>query len=107
MLPRFLKTIHCVYRRFRSGTGLEAVLSQKNDEGKEGVIAYASRSLNQAEKNYAITDQECLAIVWAIKHFQHYLGLKPFVVVTDHSALKWLQTSKMPTGRRARWMMFL
>src|SRR5271167_968001 len=41
-----------------SGTGLGAVLSQKNDEGKEGVIAYASRSLNQAEKNYAIIDQE-------------------------------------------------
>ncbi|GBC24699.2 retroviral aspartyl protease family protein [Rhizophagus irregularis DAOM 181602=DAOM 197198] len=37
----------------------------------------------------------------------HYLGLLHFSVVTDHSALKWLQTSKIPTGRRARWIMQL
>src|SRR6202020_28267 len=90
-----------------SGTGLGAVLSQLQDDGKEGVIAYASRSLNQAEQNYSVTDQECLAVVWAIKHFQHYLGLRPFIIVTDHSALKWLKTSKISTGRRARWIMFL
>jgi hypothetical protein len=87
-----------------SGTGLGAVLSQLGEDGKEKVIAYASRSMNSAERNYGITDQECLAIVWAVQHFQHYLGLKPFTIVTDHSALKWLQTCKMPKGRRARWM---
>ena len=90
-----------------SGTGLGAVLSQLNDEGKECVIAYASRSLNKAECNYGITDQECLAVVWAVKHFEQYLGLLPFKIVTDHSALKFLQTAEMPTGRRARWIMYL
>ena len=70
-----------------SGTELGAVLSQVK-EGKECVISYASRSLNSAEKNYTVTDQECLAVVWAIKHFQHYLEMKPFEIVTDHSALK-------------------
>ena len=88
-------------------TGLGAVLSQKDSEGKEYVVAFASRSLNNAERNYAITDLECLAVVWSINHYQHYLGLLPFTVVTDHSALKWLQTSKIPTGRRARWIMQL
>jgi hypothetical protein len=64
--------------------------------------------MNQAEQRYPITDQECLAIVWAIKHFSHYLELQPFVVMTDHSALKWLQTSKkLPKGRRGRWVMEL
>ena len=90
-----------------SGTGLGAVLSQKDDENKERVIAYASRSLNKAERNYGITDQECLAIVWAVKHFEQYLGLLPFQIVTDHSALKYLQTAKIPAGRRARWIMYL
>src|SRR5947207_1198521 len=85
--------------------GLGAVLSQKR-EGKEIVITYASRSTNKAEANYSITDLECLAVVWAIRHFHHYLA-NHFTVVTDHSALKWLQTSKMPKGRRARWIMEL
>jgi len=85
-----------------SGTGVGAVLTQLQSDEKEHVIAYASRSMNKAEQNYPITDQECLAVIWSIKHFQHYLGLKPFTIVTDHSALKWLQTSKLPKGRRAR-----
>lgn len=90
-----------------SGTGLGAVLSQIDDEKRERVIAYASRSLNKAESNYGITDQECLAVVWAVKHFEQYLGLLPFKIVTDHSALKFLQTAEMPKGRRARWIMYL
>ena len=90
-----------------SGTGLGAVLSQKDEDNRERVIAYASRSLNKAERNYGITDKECLAVIWAIKHFEQYLGLLPFQVVTDHSALKYLQTAKIPSGRRARWIMYL
>ena len=90
-----------------SGTGLGAVLSQKDEEKRERVIAYASRSLNKAERNYGITDKECLAVIWAIKHFEQYLGLLPFQVITDHSALKYLQTAKIPSGRRVRWIMYL
>src|SRR5581483_7965791 len=90
-----------------SGTRLGAVLSQIGDDKKEHVIAYASRSLTKAEANYSITDQECLAVVWGIEYFKHYLISKPFTVITDHSALKWLQTAKMPEGRRARWIMKL
>src|SRR5436189_605734 len=90
-----------------SGTGLGAVLSQKDEEKRERVIAYASRSLNKAKRNYGITDKKCLAVIWAIKHFEQYLGLLPFKVITDHSALKFLQTADVPTGKRARWMMYL
>ena len=61
-----------------SGYGLGAVLSQKDKEGNEKVIAYASRSMNKAKLNYSITDKECLAIVWAIKHFDQYLTVQPF-----------------------------
>ncbi|CAG8762990.1 4490_t:CDS:1, partial [Cetraspora pellucida] len=84
-----------------SGYGLGAVLAQKDDLGNEYVIAYTSRSLNKAERNCTTTELECLAVLWAIEHFCHYLGLDPFVVVTNHAALKWLQTSQL-TGRHAR-----
>src|SRR6266540_3800980 len=46
-----------------SGEGIGAVLHQKDDQGKERIIACASRTLNQHEKNYPITEKECLAIV--------------------------------------------
>jgi hypothetical protein len=90
-----------------SGKGLGAVLSQKDENKKEVVIAYASKSLNAAEQNYPITEQECLAVKWAIEHFHKYLIPKPFLVMTDHSALKTLMTSQTPKGRRARWIMEL
>ena len=91
-----------------SGEGLGAILAQKNKDDKEIVIAYASRSLKPAEKNYPITELECLAIVWGVEHFHKYLIQKRFTILTDHSALKTIKTAKIPKkGKRARWMMEL
>ena len=45
------------------------ILHQKDDQGKERIIVYASRALNQYKKNYPITEKECLAIVWRIEKF--------------------------------------
>jgi hypothetical protein len=90
-----------------SGKGIGAVLAQLNDEGKEIVIAYASKTMNKAEQNYPITEQECLAIIWGVQHFHKFLIGRKFTIVTDHSALKTLKTAKVPKGRRARWMMEL
>jgi hypothetical protein len=90
-----------------SGIGLGAVLAQKDDDNKrEYAIAYASRSLTKAEKNYSATELECLAVVWAVEHFHQYFGTNHFFVVTDHAALKWLKTTELK-GRRARWIIRL
>ena len=82
-------------------------LSQYDDDGKEHPIAYGGKSLSTAERNYSITEKECLAIIVGIKRFQHYLMGQKFYVVTDHSALKWLMHTKEPVNRIARWIMFL
>jgi hypothetical protein len=42
---------------------LGAILSQKDEKGRECVITYASRTLNKHERNYGITELECLAVV--------------------------------------------
>jgi hypothetical protein len=81
-----------------SSSGLGAILSQSH-----GVIAYASRSLLPAEKNYSATDLECLAVVWAIKHFHNYLYGHMFEVVSDHRALLALRDKSDVAGRLARW----
>ncbi|GES76231.1 enzymatic polyprotein, putative [Rhizophagus clarus] len=90
-----------------SGEGLGAVLGQKDENEKERVIAYARRSLTGAETNYAITDLECLAVVWAVQHFHKFLIERKFEIITDHAALKGLMNAKIPKGRRARWIMEL
>ena len=78
-----------------SDTGLGAVVEQNNH-----VIAYASRTLKQSERNYSVIEKECLAVVHALKTFRHYLLGRPFTVYTDHNPLQWLHSQKMQ-GRLA------
>ena len=86
-----------------SDTGLEAVLAQDDEEGKERVIAYDARRLNSAERVYPTTEKECLVVVWAIQKFKQYLEeWIPFTVYTDHAILKILMKHDHPSSRRAR-----
>ena len=90
-----------------STIALGAILQQKDEDGIEHIITYASRTLYQHEKNYSITDLECLAVIWAIKHFHHYLHEQKFLIITDHSALTHLKNMANPVGRLGRWLMTL
>jgi len=86
-----------------SNIGIGAVLSQIQGE-EEKVIAYFSRVLNKAERNYCVTRRELLAIVDSMKFFRHYLLGRRFKIRTDHFSLKWLMSFKDLEGQLARWL---
>ena len=68
-----------------SDTGIGAVLSQEQ-RGQEGVIAYFSRTLSHAERNFCVTRRELLALrVEGVGHFHYYLYGRRFVARTDHA----------------------
>ena len=73
-------------------------------EGVERPVAFFSRVLNPAQRNYCPTRRELLAVVAALQHFRHYLLGANVVLRTDHHSLKWLRTFKRPEGILARWI---
>ena len=83
--------------------GLGAVLSQAQGDGRLHPIAFASRALSQAERNYSITELETLAVVWAVSHFHYYLYNQVVTVYTDHTAVKAVLETPNPSGKHARW----
>ncbi|MCG8112252.1 MAG: reverse transcriptase, partial [Candidatus Thiodiazotropha taylori] len=89
-----------------SDVGIGGILHQVQD-GRERVIAYASRALNKAEKNYCITEKELLAVRYFVDYFRQYLLGRHFTVRTDHQALVWLYRLREPSGKVARWIEIL
>jgi len=83
------------------------VLTQCDDEGKEFVVAYASRLNNAIESRYSSYEGECLATMWVVAHFRCYLFGTQFTLVTDHRPPKWLMESDKLTGKLARWVLIL
>ncbi|RVW25385.1 Retrovirus-related Pol polyprotein from transposon opus [Vitis vinifera] len=69
-----------------SDFAIGAVLGQRED-GKPYVIYYASKTLNEAQRNYTTTEKELLAVVFALDKFRAYLVGSFIIVFTDHSAL--------------------
>ncbi|XP_042012271.1 uncharacterized protein LOC121760704 [Salvia splendens] len=83
-----------------------AVLGQKI-EGKSYVIFYASKTLNQAQKNYDTTEKEMLSVVYAFEMFRPYLLGSKVIVYTDHAAIKYLLAKKESKPRLIRWVLLL
>ncbi|CUA73094.1 Transposon Ty3-G Gag-Pol polyprotein [Rhizoctonia solani] len=86
-----------------------AILSQKNEDGKLLPVAYLSKSLSPAEKNYQIFDKELLAIIRAFKEWRHLLedSELPIQVLTDHKNLEYFSKERELRGRHARWALLL
>jgi hypothetical protein len=83
-----------------------AVLGQRHDKFFHAIY-YGSKVMNEHQVNYATTEKELLAIVFALEKFRSYLVGSKVVVYTDHAALKYLLTKEESKPRLLRWILLL
>ena len=83
-----------------------AVLGQRVDK-KLNVIHYASKTLDNAQRNYATTEKELLAVVFACDKFRSYIVDSKVTIQTDHAAIKYLMEKKDAKPRLIRWVLLL
>ncbi|GFY29874.1 retrovirus-related Pol polyprotein from transposon 297 [Trichonephila clavipes] len=85
-----------------SSIGVGAVLNQE-----QRPVVFASRTLSAAERNYTVTERECLTVVWTLNKFRMYLDSLPIKIITDHAALTHLTNGKSLSNRMIRWALKL
>ena len=71
------------------------------------MVYYASKTLNEAQRNYTTTEKELLAVVYALDKFHAYLIGSDIIIFTNHSALKYLLTKQNAKSRLIRWVLLL
>jgi reverse transcriptase-like protein/integrase-like protein len=89
-----------------SGFAIGAALCQDHGHGLQP-CAFMSRKMNEAERNYAVHEQELLAIVQALREWRHYLLGNKITIITDHRSLQYLSTQDKLSARQTRWSEFL
>ena len=92
--------------------GVGAVISHVMENGEEKPIAFASRTLTEAESKYAQIEKEALSIIFGVKKFHKYLYGRKFSLITDHKPLLAIlgPQSAIPTLaalRMQRWALIL
>lgn len=103
VLPSFDPALPTQIAVDASEFAIGAVLQQETPSGLKPV-AFESRKLTPAERNYPVHEKENLAMVHALKLWRHYLIGRHFTILTDNHALKFLQTQPHLSGPQARWL---
>lgn len=85
-----------------SNVAIGCVLSQLT-AGSDLPVAYASRTLIDAERRLSTIERELLAIVWGVQYFRPYLFGRKFMILSDHKPLQWLNSIKEPNSKLFKW----
>ena len=104
-LQAFLVIIKCDMSDFATG----AILSQRGEDGQVRPVAFHSAAMKPAERNYQVYNKELLAMIRALKEWQHYLeGAKHQVIIfSNHQNLTYFNQLQTLTRQQARWAHFL
>ena len=103
-LKSYMVGAPCIITTDASSYGLGAVLQQGTSKHPR-TIAFASRTLTDTERKYAVIEKELLGCVWAIEHFRNFIWGSRFTLHTDHKPLVSIlsaSSNKALTARIAR-----
>ena len=89
-----------------SNYAVGAVLGQRIGKSAHAIY-YASRTLDNAQRNYSTTEKELFAVVFALEKFRSYLLGTKVIIYSDHAALKYLLAKKESKPRLIRWILLL
>jgi hypothetical protein len=96
--------IECDSSNYACGACLKQIA---DDDGREQVVAYASKTLSDAQRRYCVTKKELYAIIFALSRWRHYLVGRKVIVRTDHNCLRYLLSGKCLTDQLARYLDFI
>lgn len=90
--------------------GAEAVLLQEGEDGVDLPVSFFSQKFKLYQMNYSIVEKGASALIWALQHFEVYVGAggNPVLVYTDHNRLTFLHFLQNPQNpnQRLRWCLF-
>lgn len=87
-----------------SDFAIGAVLLQESSQGVWKPLAFESKKLSKAERNYPAQERELLSILHALRTWRCFIDGNEYQVFTDHLPLKYLRSQKNPTPRLVRWL---